>query len=67
MRSVRLMPVQCLFNKVLTIHTDVAKNTSLIKKDQRGMRQQLVDFRNYFGEWRHGIALFGACASWFLL
>lgn len=45
----------------------VAKSTSLTNPDERGLKSQWKDFREYFGEWRHGIVLFAVCAAWFLL
>ncbi|KAF2671402.1 MFS general substrate transporter [Microthyrium microscopicum] len=45
----------------------VAKETSLTKKDQRGLKEQFIDFHNYFKEWRHAKVLFSVSAVWFLL
>ena len=47
--------------------TYVAKETGLIGKDKRGLKQQFRDFRVYFANWKHARTLFGVCASWFLL
>jgi MFS transporter, PHS family, inorganic phosphate transporter len=45
----------------------VAKETGLVGKDRRGLRQQFKDFNEYFSDWKHARTLFAVCAAWFLL
>lgn len=68
-----IVPAACTLYARLTMKETkpyekyVAKSTSLTNKDERGLKQQLNDFREYFKEWRHGLVLFAVCAVWFLL
>lgn len=52
---------------VLTMTADVAKDTGLVGKDKRGLKQQFADFSEYFSNWKHARTLFAVSASWFLL
>lgn len=46
---------------------DVAKDTSLTDSNKRGLHEQIQDFREYFGCWKHAKVLFATCMTWFLL
>jgi hypothetical protein len=35
--------------------------------EKRGLKDQLEDFKIYFGEWKHAKVLFAVSAVWFLL
>lgn len=71
--GIGLVPAACTLYARLTMKESkpyekyVAKNTSLTNPDERGLKRQFADFRDYFREWRHGLALFAVCAVWFLL
>lgn len=45
----------------------VSKNTGLVGKDKRGLKEQFSDFRVYFANWKHARTLFAVSACWFLL
>ncbi|KAF2164026.1 hypothetical protein M409DRAFT_57122 [Zasmidium cellare ATCC 36951] len=44
----------------------VSKDTGLVGKDKRGLKEQFADFRVYFSNWRHARTLFAVSFCWFL-
>ncbi|KAI1827390.1 major facilitator superfamily domain-containing protein [Xylaria intraflava] len=44
----------------------VANETSVMDTTKRSYRDQMRDFREYFGEWRHAKVLFATAFSWLL-
>ncbi|KAI2634566.1 major facilitator superfamily domain-containing protein [Xylaria nigripes] len=44
----------------------VATETSLTDSSKRGFRDQMRDFKEYFGQWRHAKVLFATAVGWML-